>query len=504
MTQSTEEVLSFDEAMEKFDPVLGFEVHVELNTRTKMFDAAPNVFGDEPNTNVTPVSLGLPGVLPVVNRVAVESAIKLGLALGCEIRPVSHFARKNYFYPDTPKNFQTSQYDEPIAENGSVDVELEDGTVFTVEIERAHMEEDAGKLTHMGGAAGRIQGADFSLVDYNRAGVPLIEIVTKPIEGAGSRAPELARAYVAVIREIVKNLGISDARMERGNVRCDANVSLMPKGATTYGTRSETKNVNSLRAVERAVRFEIQRHAAVLDSGGTIVQETRHWHEDTRSTTSGRPKSDADDYRYFPEPDLVPVVTDDEWIERLRAELPEPPAERRKRLQAAWGFSDEEFRDVVNAGVLDEIEQTVAAGAAPSAARKWWMGEIARLANQREVEIAELGVTPQHVVELDGLIGAGKINDKLAKKVLAHVLEGEGSPAEVVEQRGLAVVSDDGVLTAAIDDAMAQMPDVVAKVRTGKVQAVGALIGPVMKATRGQADAARVRELILEKLGVQG
>ncbi|MUN63676.1 Asp-tRNA(Asn)/Glu-tRNA(Gln) amidotransferase subunit GatB [Kocuria sediminis] len=504
MTQTTEEVLSFDEAMEKYDPVLGFEVHVELNTRTKMFDAAPNVFGDEPNTNVTPVSLGLPGVLPVVNRVAVESAIKLGLALGCEIRPVSHFARKNYFYPDTPKNFQTSQYDEPIAENGSVDVELEDGTVFTVEIERAHMEEDAGKLTHMGGAAGRIQGADFSLVDYNRAGVPLIEIVTKPIVGAGSRAPELARAYVTVIREIVKNLGISDARMERGNVRCDANVSLMPKGASTFGTRSETKNVNSLRAVERAVRFEIQRHAAVLDAGGTIVQETRHWHEDTRSTTSGRPKSDADDYRYFPEPDLVPVVTDEAWIERLRAELPEPPAERRKRLQAAWGFSDEEFRDVVNAGVLDEIEQTVAAGAAPAAARKWWMGEIARLAKQREVEIAELGVTPQHVVELDGLIGAGKINDKLAKKVLAHVLEGEGSPAEVVEQRGLAVVSDDSVLTAAIDDAMAQMPDVVAKVRGGKVQAVGALIGPVMKATRGQADAARVRELILEKLGVQG
>ena len=504
MNRSTEEVLSFDEAMEKYDPVLGFEVHVELNTRTKMFDAAPNVFGDEPNTNVTPVSLGLPGVLPVVNRVAVESAIKLGLALGCEIRPVSHFARKNYFYPDTPKNFQTSQYDEPIAENGSVDVELEDGTVFTVEIERAHMEEDAGKLTHMGGAAGRIQGADFSLVDYNRAGVPLIEIVTKPIVGAGTRAPELARVYVALIREIVKNLGISDAKMERGNVRCDANVSLMPKGSATFGTRSETKNVNSLRAVERAVRFEIQRHAAVLDAGGTIVQETRHWHEDTRSTTSGRPKSDADDYRYFPEPDLVPVVPDPEWIERLRSELPEPPAERRKRLRTDWGFSDEEFRDVVNAGVLDEIEQTVSAGAAPAAARKWWMGEIARLANQREVEIAELGVTPQHVVELNGLIDAGKINDKLAKKVLAHVLEGEGSPAEVVERRGLAVVSDDSVLTAAIDDAMAQMPDVVAKVQAGKVQAVGALIGPVMKATRGQADAGRVRELILEKLGVQG
>ncbi|MFI7483710.1 Asp-tRNA(Asn)/Glu-tRNA(Gln) amidotransferase subunit GatB [Kocuria sp. M1R5S2] len=504
MTQTTEEVLSFDEALEKYDPVLGFEVHVELNTRTKMFDAAPNVFGDEPNTNVTPVSLGLPGVLPVVNRVAVESAIKLGLALGCEIRPVSHFARKNYFYPDTPKNFQTSQYDEPIAENGSVDVELEDGTVFTVEIERAHMEEDAGKLTHMGGTAGRIHGADFSLVDYNRAGVPLIEIVTKPIVGAGARAPELARVYVAAIREIVKNLGISDARMERGNVRCDANVSLMPKGATTFGTRSETKNVNSLRSVERAVRYEIQRHAAVLDAGGTIVQETRHWHEDTRSTTSGRPKSDADDYRYFPEPDLVPVVTDAEWIERLRAELPEPPAERRRRLKADWGFSDEEFRDVVNAGVLHEIEQTVSAGAAPAVARKWWMGEIARIAKQQEADIAALGVTPGTVVELDALIDAGRINDKLAKKVLQHVIDGEGTPSEVVEARGLAVVSDDSVLTAAIDDAMAQMPDVVAKVRAGKVQAVGALIGPVMKATRGQADAGRVRELILAKLGVQG
>ncbi|MCD1145044.1 Asp-tRNA(Asn)/Glu-tRNA(Gln) amidotransferase subunit GatB [Kocuria sp. LUK] len=504
MTQTTAEILSFDEAMAAFDPVLGFEVHVELNTRTKMFDAAPNTFGDEPNTNTTPVSLGLPGVLPVVNRAAVESAIKLGLALGCEIRPVSHFARKNYFYPDTPKNFQTSQYDEPIAENGSIDIELEDGTVFTVEIERAHMEEDAGKLTHMGGAAGRIQGADFSLVDYNRAGVPLIEIVTRPIVGAGERAPELARAYVAAIREIVKNLGISDARMERGNVRCDANVSLMPKGATTFGTRSETKNVNSLRAVERAVRYEIQRHAAVLQAGGTIVQETRHWHEDTRSTTSGRPKSDADDYRYFPEPDLVPVVTDEAWIERLRAELPEPPAERRRRLKADWGYADQEFRDVVNAGVLDEIEQTVAAGATPAAARKWWMGEIARLAKQRETEIAELGVTPATVVELDGLIAEGRINDKLAKKVLGHVLDGEGSPAEVVEARGLAVVSDDSVLTAAIDDAMAAMPEVVEKVRGGKVQAVGALIGPVMKATRGQADAARVRELILERLGVQG
>ncbi|ORC15500.1 aspartyl/glutamyl-tRNA amidotransferase subunit B [Rothia nasimurium] len=500
----SDQILSFEEAMEKYDPVLGFEVHVELNTATKMFDAAPNEFGDTPNTNVTPVSLGLPGVLPVVNGKAVESAIKLGLALGCEIAPVSHFARKNYFYPDTPKNFQTSQYDEPIAANGSLDVELEDGTVFTIDIERAHMEEDAGKLTHKGGTAGRIQGADFSLVDYNRAGVPLIEIVTRPIVGAGGRAPELARAYVAAIREIVKNLGISDARMERGNVRCDANVSLMPKGSTEFGTRSETKNVNSLRSVERAVRYEIQRHAAVLEAGEKIVQETRHWHEDTRETTSGRPKSDADDYRYFPEPDLVPVVTDEEWIERLRAELPEPPAERRRRLKADWGFSDEEFRDVVNAGAMDAIEETVAAGAPASVARKWWMGEIARIAKEREVELTETGATAATIVELNQLIEGKKINDKIARQVLGLVIDGEGTPAEIVEKRGLAVVSDDSALTAAIDEALAAMPDVADKIRAGKVQAAGAVVGQVMKATRGQADAGRVRELILEKLGVEG
>ena len=500
----SEEVLSFEEAIEKYDPVLGFEVHVELNTKTKMFDSAPNEFGDEPNTNVTPVSLGLPGALPMVNKTAVESAIKLGLALGCDIADKSYFARKNYFYPDSPKNFQTSQAGGPIAENGSLDVELEDGTIFTVEIERAHMEEDAGKLTHVGGADGRIQGATSSLVDYNRAGVPLIEIVTRPIVSAGERAPELARAYVAAIRDIVRSLGISDARMERGNVRCDANVSLMPKGAEKFGTRSETKNVNSLRSVERAVRYEIRRHAAILERGEKVTQETRHWHEDTRETSSGRPKSDADDYRYFPEPDLVPVVTNSEWIERLRAELPEPPAERRRRLKGEWGYSDEEFRDVVNAGALDVIEETVAAGATAAAARKWWMGEIARRAKQAEVELTALGVEPATVVALEALISEGKINDKIARQVLEFVLAGEGTPAEIVEARGLAVVSDDGALTAAVQEALAAMPDVADKIRAGKVQAAGAIVGQVMKATRGQADAARVRELILAECGVEG
>ncbi|XKH55733.1 Asp-tRNA(Asn)/Glu-tRNA(Gln) amidotransferase subunit GatB [Citricoccus nitrophenolicus] len=502
MAAVTDEVLTFEEAMAQYEPVLGFEVHVELNTRTKMFSSAPNGFGDEPNTNVTPVDLGLPGVLPVVNGTAVEYSIKLGLALNCQIAEVCGFARKNYFYPDTPKNFQTSQYDDPIAHDGWLDVELEDGTVFRVEIERAHMEEDAGKLTHQGGPSGRIQDAASSLVDYNRAGVPLVEIVTKPITGAGERAAELAKAYVTQIRDIVKNLGISDARMERGNVRCDANVSLMPKGSTVFGTRTETKNVNSTRAVAHAVTFEIQRQAAVLSAGGSITQETRHWQEGTRTTTSGRPKSDADDYRYFPEPDLVPIHTNTEWIERLRAELPEPPAERRKRLKADWGYSDEEFRDVVNAGVLDEIAATIGAGASASAARKWWMGEIARLANLADKDIAELGVTPADVVEVEALIAEKTINDKLAKQVLGFVADGEGAPRAIVEARSLAVVSDDGALNAAVEAAIAESPGVVDKIKAGKLQAIGALIGPVMKATRGQADAARVREIVMEQLGV--
>ena len=500
-TQTDAAPLSFEEALERYEPVMGFEVHVELNTATKMFSSAPNAFGDEPNTNVNEVDLGLPGALPAVNGAAVESAIRLGLALNCRIASYCRFARKQYFYPDTPKNWQTSQYDEPIAFDGHLDVELDHGEVFRVEIERAHMEEDAGKLTHAG-ATGRIQGAEYSLVDYNRAGVPLIEIVTRPITGAGARAPEVARAYVTAVREIVKGLGISDARMERGNVRCDANVSLMPKGAETFGTRSETKNVNSLRAVEHAVHFEIRRHAGVLTAGGSVVQETRHWKEDSRTTSSGRPKSDADDYRYFPEPDLVPITVTADWVERLRAELPEPPAVRRRRLREAWGYSEAEFRDVVAAGLMDQVEETVAQGAAPAVARKWWMGEISRLAKARDADPAALAVEPATIVELNELIESGKINDKIARQVLEHHLDGEGAPADIVSARGLEVVSDEGALTAAVENAMAAHPDVVEKVQGGKLKAIGALIGPVMKETRGQADAGRVREIVLEKLGI--
>ena len=500
---AAEALMDFNKALELYEPVLGFEVHVELNTATKMFSSAPNPANEAnhdaaPNTLVAPVDMGLPGALPVVNAEAVVSSIKLGLALGCSIAESSSFARKNYFYPDLGKNYQISQFDEPIAFEGSVQVELSDGTLVDIPIERAHMEEDAGKLTHVGGSTGRIQGADHSLVDYNRAGVPLVEIVTKPIFGAEHQAPELAKAYVATIRDIVLSLGISEARLERGNLRCDANVSLRPRGQEKLGTRTETKNVNSMRSVERAVRYEIQRQAAILAAGGTIIQETRHWHEDTGETSPGRPKSDADDYRYFPEPDLVPVAPSREQVEELRAALPEAPVARRRRLKAEWGFTDLEFQDVANGGIVAEVEATIAAGASPAAARKWWTGEIARLANAQEREIADI-VTPANVAALQALIDAGTLTDKLARQVLEGVIAGEGTPQEVVDARGLAVVSDDGALIAAIDEALASQPDVLAKIRDGKVQAAGAVIGAVMKAMKGQADAARVRELVLER-----
>jgi aspartyl-tRNA(Asn)/glutamyl-tRNA(Gln) amidotransferase subunit B len=494
-----DQLMPYEQAIAQFDVVIGLEVHVELNTKSKMFCGCANVFGDEPNTNVCPSCLGLPGALPAVNRTAVESSIAIGLALGCQIAPDGRFARKNYFYPDLAKNFQTSQYDEPIAFEGRIDIELGSGEKFEVLIERAHMEEDAGKLTHVGGATGRIQGAEYSLVDFNRAGVPLVEIVTKPIYGAGALAPELAAAYVREIRDMVRAMNVSDARMERGNVRCDANVSLRPHGQEKLGTRTETKNVNSLRSVENAVRYEIQRQAAMLAAGGSITQETRHWHEDKGYTSSGRPKSDADDYRYFPEPDLVPVRPSVELIEKIRTTLPENPSARRRRLQADWGFAELEFRDVVNAGLLDLIEAAVAAGASPQAARKWYSGELTRLANAAGVDVSELAITPAQVAKIQQLIDEGKLNDRLARDVVSGVLAGEGDPEAVVAARGLAVVSDEGALIAAIDEALRSQPDVLEKIREGKVQAAGAVIGAVMQAMRGQADAARVRELILER-----
>ncbi|MCQ4044416.1 Asp-tRNA(Asn)/Glu-tRNA(Gln) amidotransferase subunit GatB [Streptantibioticus rubrisoli] len=499
----TEDLVSYEDALAAYDPVMGLEVHVELGTKTKMFCGCSTELGAPPNSQTCPTCLGLPGSLPVVNAVGVESAVKIGLALNCEIAEWCRFARKNYFYPDMPKNFQTSQYDEPIAFNGYLDVEV-DGETFRVEIERAHMEEDTGKSTHIGGATGRIHGAQHSLLDYNRAGIPLIEIVTKPIVGAGAKAPEVAKAYVAELRELIKTLGVSEARMEMGQMRCDVNLSLRPIGEEKFGTRSETKNVNSLRSVERAVRFEIQRHAAVLSAGGKIVQETRHFHEEHGSTTSGRIKEEAEDYRYFPEPDLVPVAPPREWVEELRAGLPELPRVRRMRLQAEWGISDHEMQSVLNAGAIDSIVATIDAGAPADQARKWWMGELARRANESGTDLAAMPISAAQVARVCALVAEGTLNDKLARQVIEAVLLGEGDPDQVVEQRGLAIVSDDSALGAAVDDAIAANPAVADKVRDGKVAAAGALVGAVMKATRGQADAARARELILERLGVQG
>src|SRR3954468_20569404 len=497
-------LVDYDDAVARYDTVIGIEVHVELGTRTKMFDGAEVTFGAEPNTQVTPVSLGLPGALPAVNAAAIEYAIRIGLALNCSIAENCRFARKNYFYPDVPKNFQTSQYDEPIAYEGWVDVELDDGSIFRVEIERAHMEEDAGKNTHIGGADGRIHGAEYSLVDYNRAGIPLVEIVTKPITGAGARAPEVARAYVRTLRDVFRALEVSEARMERGNVRADVNVSIRPTPGSPLGTRTETKNVNSSRSVERAVRYEVSRQAGVLDDGIAIIQETRHWHEDTGTTASGRVKSDAEDYRYFPEPDLVPVAPTRETVEALRGTLPEPPGLRRKRLQSDWGYSDLEMRDVVNAGAVDLIGETVAAGASPAAAKKWWLGEPSRRANAEGQDIvtyaAGLGLTPGHIAELDGLVAAGRLNDSLARQVLDGVLAGDGPPSAVADARGLELVRDDSALEAAVDKVIQSHPDVAAKIRDGKVAAAGALIGQVMKEMKGQADAGKARELILAKL----
>ncbi|MGW5672452.1 Asp-tRNA(Asn)/Glu-tRNA(Gln) amidotransferase subunit GatB [Micromonospora sp. NPDC003776] len=493
---------AYDEVVARFEPVIGLETHVELGTNTKMWCGCPTDFGGEPNTRVCPVCLGLPGSLPVANKAAIEATIRIGLALNCSIAEWCRFARKNYFYPDMPKNFQISQYDEPLCFDGYLDVEV-NGELVRIGIERVHLEEDTGKTLHVGGATGRIHGATESLVDYNRAGIPLVEIVTKPIPGTGALAPEVARAYVTELRDVIRSLGVSDVRMEEGSLRCDVNTSLNRPGEE-WGTRTETKNVNSLRSVERAVRSEMLRQASVLDAGGKITQETRHFHEDTGDTTPGRSKETATDYRYFPEPDLVPLAPDTAWVAELKAALPELPRLRRKRIQQEWGLSDLDMQSVVNAGAVELIEATVAAGATPAAARKWWLGELSRRANETGVELADVGATPAQVAELQSLVDAGKLNDKLARTVLEGVVAGEGSPTEIMTNRGLEVVSDTGALTAAVDEAIAANPDVADKVRSGKVAAAGALVGAVMKTTRGQADAKTVRELILERLGAQG
>jgi len=492
---------TYDEAIAAYSPVFGLETHVELGTKSKMFCGCDTEFGADPNTHICPVCLGLPGALPVVNASAIEFAIRIGLALNCSIASWCRFARKNYFYPDMPKNFQISQYDEPLCFDGYLDVTV--GEVqYRVGIERVHLEEDTGKNTHVGGATGRIHGAEYSLVDFNRAGIPLVEIVTKPVPDTGALAPEVARAYVAELRDILRTLGVSDVKMEQGSLRCDVNTSLTPVGATEWGTRTETKNVNSLRSVERAMRSEIIRQAELLNDGGKVKQETRHFQETTGNTRSGRSKEEATDYRYFPEPDLVPLAPAAEWVDQIRAGLPELPAARRTRLQSELNLSPDELQQLANAGLVDRFADTVAAGAPAAEARNWWLGYLAQEANSREIEASDLPITPAQVARIIALIDAGTLSAALGRQVVDGVIETGDDPDKVVADRNLGLVSDTSALTEAAQQAIADNPDVADKVRGGKLPAVGALVGAVMKATRGQADAAAVRAILLEQLGV--
>jgi aspartyl-tRNA(Asn)/glutamyl-tRNA(Gln) amidotransferase subunit B len=492
--------LTYDDVVARYEPAIGLETHVELGTATKMFCGCATEFGGEPNTQVCPVCLGLPGSLPVTNEAAIRFTVMIGLALNCEIAEWCRFARKNYFYPDMPKNFQISQYDEPLCTNGYVDLDVQ-GEHVRVEIERVHLEEDTGKSLHVGGSTGRIHGATHSLVDYNRAGIPLVEIVTKVVPGTRALAPEVGRAYVTELRDILRTLGVSDVKMEQGSLRCDVNLSLAPMGSGELGTRSETKNVNSLRSVERAIRSEMVRQGDVLASGGRVVQETRHFHEDTGRTTSGRSKEQAEDYRYFPEPDLVPLAPARDWVEELRAALPELPRERRMRFATEHGFSGRDMVAMSAAGVVDLVESTVAAGAPAAEARNWWLGDLLSRANADGADPSALRITPAHVARVVALISEGALTATLAKQVFAAVQETGEDVDTVIEARGLKAVGDVDALGKAVDEAIAANPDVAQKIRDGKVQAVGALVGQVMKATRGQANAATVNKLILERLG---
>ncbi|HEY2273079.1 MAG TPA: Asp-tRNA(Asn)/Glu-tRNA(Gln) amidotransferase subunit GatB [Jatrophihabitantaceae bacterium] len=491
--------LSYEDVVARYEPVIGLETHVELGTASKMFCGCSTVFGAEPNTQTCPVCLGLPGALPVANEAAIESTIRIGLALNCSIATWCRFARKNYFYPDMPKNFQTSQYDEPLCVDGYLDVDV-NGETYRIGIERVHLEEDTGKNTHVG-TSGRIHGADYSLVDFNRAGIPLVEIVTKPVPGTGVLAPEVARAYVTELRDILRTLGVSDVRMEQGSLRCDVNTSLNKPGAE-WGTRTETKNVNSLRSVERAVRSEMLRQAGLLDAGERILQETRHFQETTGDTRPGRSKEEATDYRYFPEPDLVPIAPDPAWVDSLRAGLPELPAARRARMSESLGVSADDMVQMTNAGVVDLVGATVDAGAPVGEARNWWLGYLAQKANEGEIEPAELAIRPGQVARVIALVADKSLSVALARQAVDGVLESGHDVDDVVAERGLQVVSDTGALEKAADDAIAANPDIADKVRGGKIPAVGALVGAVMKATRGQADAAAVKAILLARLGV--
>jgi len=476
-----------------WEAVIGIETHVELQTRSKMFCGCPTDFGAEPNTNVCPVCLGLPGALPVPNERAIEWTVALGVALDCEIAQHSLFHRKNYFYADLPKNYQISQFDLPLCVGGHLDVEA-GGATRRVGITRVHLEEDTGKSTHLGGG-GRIHDAEGALIDFNRSGIPLMEVVTEP----DIRSPEEARAYAQELRAIVLALGVSDARLEEGSLRFDANVSLRAKGDDEFGTKVEVKNMNSLRSLQRALAFEIDRQSALLDKGESIAQETRHWDEEQGRTESGRSKEESSDYRYFPEPDLVPIETRPEAVERIRGTLPELPALRRSRY-VGLGVEPAAAVTLVSTDLADLFDDAVAAGADARAAANWLTGEITAHLNRSGESPGDLALDGRALAEMIEMIDGGDLSATAAKDVLAGVLAGEGGPRDVAIARDLMQISDESAIGAEVDAVLAAHPDEVGRIREGDERLIGFLVGQVMKATGGKADPRLVDRLIRERV----
>lgn len=477
----------------KYEAVIGLEIHCELKTKTKIFCGCATGFGAEQNTHVCPVCLGLPGVLPTVNKRVVEFGIKAGLATNCTINKYSKFDRKNYYYPDLPKNWQTSQYDLPIAEHGWVDIDV-DGEKKRIRLTRIHMEEDAGKLVHSGTT---IKDSATSNVDYNRTGVPLLEIVSEP----DLRSAEEARAYMEKIKAIMEYIDVSNCRMEEGNLRADINVSLRPAGTEELGTRTEMKNINSFKNLEDAINYEIERQQEVLEDGGHIVQETRTFDPARGITLSMRSKENAHDYRYMPEPDLPPIVTSEETIEKYRSELPELPNARRARLEKEYGLSDYDAGIITSSRAMAEyFDAVVATGADPKLAANWIMGDLAKNLNEDGIDIAKSPVSAERLGKMIGLIMKDTISGKIAKKVFKEMWTNEDDPEKIVKDKGLVQITDTGAIEAAVDAAIAANPKAVAEYKGGKKKAIGALVGQVMKATRGKANPQMVNKMLAEKL----
>jgi len=482
--------------MTEVEAVIGLECHVELDTQTKMFCGCRAEFGAPPNTNVCPVCLGHPGSLPVPNREAIRRIILIGLAVGSEIAPHSLFHRKNYFYPDMPKNYQISQYDLPICVGGHLDVDLPDGTTSRIGITRVHMEEDTGKTVHAS-ATGRIHDADAALIDFNRAGVPLVECVSEP----DIRSPEEAAAYLRELRATLESLDVSDVRMEEGSLRCDANISMRPVGTEAFGTKVEIKNMNSIRSLERALHFEIERQTKALEAGEAIAQETRHWDEDSGSTKSMRSKEEAFDYRYFPEPDIPALEPSEEWIAEIRASLPELPRARRVRYETDDGLKPDVARVLVGDRASSALfDETVALGADPKAAANWITQDLAGSLNKLDVDPAASPVTAQHIADLIALVADDTVSGAGAKQALEEAVATGDPIAEIVERKGLTQVSDSGALGAIADEVLAENPEVVEQFRGGKEAVLGFLVGQVMKKSAGSANPKLAKELLLERL----